>query len=172
MKNGKIEKLKTQQLKTRFVGLRFRDQGSSFEITSDLFSCRDEVGRSRFVRRCAYDLFRRSKKKKRSCPECDRTSSRLYLNCTDYNPSYSPVPLSVCSSDSHCTSHQATSSVQSFTGQHLWTPRPMGRPSAESLSVSVSLRPPYNQSIIQRTIITGAFLQRLGQILQSSKCRC
>ncbi|KAJ8921219.1 hypothetical protein NQ315_013691 [Exocentrus adspersus] len=61
--------------------------------------------------RCAYDLFRRSKKKKRSCPECDRTSSRLYLNCTDYNTTYSPVPLSICSSDSHCTSHQATSSV-------------------------------------------------------------
>ncbi|CAH1164835.1 unnamed protein product [Phaedon cochleariae] len=63
--------------------------------------------------RCAYDLFRRSKKKKRSCPECDRTSSRLYLNCTDYNNAmtYSPVPLSVCSSDSHCTSHHATSSV-------------------------------------------------------------
>nr|CAI5858734.1 unnamed protein product [Callosobruchus analis] len=61
--------------------------------------------------RCAYDLFRRSKKKKRSCPECDRTSSRLYLNCNDYNMQYSPVPLSICSSDSHCTSHQATSSV-------------------------------------------------------------
>ncbi|XP_019871807.2 43 kDa receptor-associated protein of the synapse homolog [Aethina tumida] len=61
--------------------------------------------------RCAYDLFRRSKKKKRSCPECDRTSSRLYLNCSDYNTNYSPVPMSVCSSDSHCTSHHATSSV-------------------------------------------------------------
>ncbi|XP_060534207.1 43 kDa receptor-associated protein of the synapse homolog [Cylas formicarius] len=62
--------------------------------------------------RCAYDLFRRNKKKKRSCPECDRTSSRLYLNCNDYNAmQYSPVPLSICSSDSHCTSHHATSSV-------------------------------------------------------------
>ncbi|CAH0549638.1 unnamed protein product [Brassicogethes aeneus] len=61
--------------------------------------------------KCAYDLFKRSKKKKRSCPECDRTSSRLYLNCTDYNTNFSPVPLSVCSSDSHCTSHHATSSV-------------------------------------------------------------
>lgn len=60
--------------------------------------------------RCAYDLFRRNKKKKRSCPECDRTSSRLYLNCIDYN-AYSPIPLSVCSSDSYCPSQQATSSV-------------------------------------------------------------
>ncbi|CAH1280960.1 unnamed protein product [Diabrotica balteata] len=62
--------------------------------------------------RCAYELFKRNKKKKRSCPDCDRTSSRLYLNCNDYNNmTYSPIPLSVCSSDSHCTSHQAISSV-------------------------------------------------------------
>ncbi|KAL1489449.1 hypothetical protein ABEB36_014342 [Hypothenemus hampei] len=62
--------------------------------------------------RCYYELFKR-KKKNRTCPECDRTSSRLFLNSnTDYNPmQFSPVPLSVCSSDSHCTSHQATSSV-------------------------------------------------------------
>ncbi|XP_057658540.1 43 kDa receptor-associated protein of the synapse homolog isoform X3 [Diorhabda carinulata] len=62
--------------------------------------------------RCAYELFKRNKKKKRSCPDCDRTSSRLYLNCNDYNNmTYSPIPLSICSSDSHCTSHQAISSV-------------------------------------------------------------
>ncbi|KAF5285113.1 hypothetical protein FQA39_LY16802 [Lamprigera yunnana] len=61
--------------------------------------------------RCAYELFRKNKKnKKRTCPECDKSSSRLYLNCNDYN-SYSPVPLSVCSSDSHCTTHHVTSSV-------------------------------------------------------------
>ncbi|KAK9884196.1 hypothetical protein WA026_005150 [Henosepilachna vigintioctopunctata] len=59
--------------------------------------------------RCAYELFRRGKKKKRSCPECDRTSSRLYLNCVDYTNNYSPIPMSVCSSD--CPSQQATSSV-------------------------------------------------------------
>ncbi|XP_048522122.1 43 kDa receptor-associated protein of the synapse homolog [Dendroctonus ponderosae] len=62
--------------------------------------------------RCAYELVRRNKKKKCPCPECDRTSSRLYLNCNDYNSmQYSPVQLSICSSDSHGTSHQATSSV-------------------------------------------------------------
>ncbi|XP_065166321.1 43 kDa receptor-associated protein of the synapse homolog [Atheta coriaria] len=62
--------------------------------------------------RCAYDILRRNKKKKRSCPDCDKAmNSRLYLNCNDYNNTYSPVALSVCSSlDSHC-SHQATSSV-------------------------------------------------------------
>ncbi|XP_045468213.1 43 kDa receptor-associated protein of the synapse isoform X3 [Harmonia axyridis] len=59
--------------------------------------------------RCAYELFRRGKKKKQSCPECDRTSSRLYLNSVDPTYNHSPIPLSVCSSD--CPSQQATSSV-------------------------------------------------------------
>lgn len=49
--------------------------------------------------RCAYELFRRGKKKKQSCPECDRTSSRLYLNSVDPTYNHSPIPLSVCSSD-------------------------------------------------------------------------
>lgn len=63
--------------------------------------------------RCAYDILRRNKKKKKSCPDCDKTmtNSRLYLNCNDYSNNYSPIPLSICSSDSHCTSHHATSSV-------------------------------------------------------------
>ncbi|XP_025834869.1 43 kDa receptor-associated protein of the synapse homolog [Agrilus planipennis] len=62
--------------------------------------------------RCAYELFRRNRKsRKKPCPECDKTSSRLYLNFNDNLNNYSPVQLSVCSSDSHCTSHHATSSV-------------------------------------------------------------
>nr|XP_022909904.1 43 kDa receptor-associated protein of the synapse homolog [Onthophagus taurus] len=63
--------------------------------------------------RCAYEIMRgKNKKKKRACPECDRVmTSKLYLNCNDFNGGFSPVPLSVCSSDSHCTSYQATSSV-------------------------------------------------------------
>ncbi|GJQ75436.1 hypothetical protein Trydic_g23603 [Trypoxylus dichotomus] len=62
--------------------------------------------------RCAYEILRgKNKKKKKACPDCDKVSSKLYLNCNDYNNTYSPIPLSICSSDSHCTSHQATSSV-------------------------------------------------------------
>ncbi|KAI4454981.1 43 kda receptor-associated protein of the synapse [Holotrichia oblita] len=64
------------------------------------------------LNRCAYEILRgKNKKKKKACPDCDKVSSKLYLNCNDYNNTYSPIPLSICSSDSHCTSHQATSSV-------------------------------------------------------------
>ncbi|GLV36967.1 uncharacterized protein CBL_02200 [Carabus blaptoides fortunei] len=58
--------------------------------------------------RCAHDILRRrDKRKKRNCPECDRSmSSRLFLNCdvdntsAHYPPeSFSPGPVSICSSE-------------------------------------------------------------------------